>query len=222
MARQAIVAAQLLEVERRLRRMRADSEEALERIMQDAKERVPGWVNQEILKVYGVNREELTGGELGSMRISGNTVQNLKFTYKGRRLTPVHFNMKPAAPTGGAYTLKATIIKGQRERIGHVKKLTKKQRKNVGRNFTHQSTQNSPTSPDMLLSTKSEREDAVKFIPFQRNRQVTRGQNNVWDKFMTVSLPQMATGERTAPGIQKAIDEKLGKRVTHHLNRVIR
>ena len=41
MARQAIVEAQLLEVERRLRRMRADSEEALERIMQDAKERSP-------------------------------------------------------------------------------------------------------------------------------------------------------------------------------------
>lgn len=220
---QTIIDVQRLEVvEKRIRRMRADSEIALERIMKDAKERVPGWVNQEILKVYGANKEALIDGKLGSVRISGSTVHDLKFTYKGPRLTPAYFDMKPAAPTGGAYTLKATIIKGQRKRIGRVKKLTKKQRKNIGRNFTHQSTQNSPTSPNMLMRTKAKREDAIQFIPFQRNRQVTRGQKNVWDKFTTVSLPQMATGERTAPGIQKAFDEKLGKRVTHHLKRVIR
>lgn len=222
MSRSIIVEIQRFEaVQRRMTQMHRDAESALQRILSDAKERVPGWVNQEILKVYGVDKGELTGGKLGSVRISGNTVHSLKFIYKGRRLTPVHFNMKEDAPTGGAYTIKATIIKGQRKKIGGVKKLSKKQRKNIGRNYTHQGTRNSPTSPNMLLSTRAAH-GGVPFIPFQRNRQVTRGQSNVWDKFTTVSLPQMATGERTAPGIQRAIDEKLGKRVTHHLRRVIR
>ena len=223
MSRSIIVEIQRFEaVQRRMTQMHRDAESALQRILSDAKERVPGWVNQEILKVYGVDKGELTGGKLGSVRISGNTVHSLKFIYKGRRLTPVHFNMKEDAPTGGEYTVKATIIKGQRKKIGGVKKLSKKQRKNIGRNYTHQGTHNSPTSPNMLLSTKARHADAIQYIPFQRTQQVTRGQRDVWKKFTTVSLPQMATGERTAPRIQRAIDEKLGKRVTHHLKRVIR
>ena len=84
---------------------------------------------------YGVDKKEVTGNKLGSMRISGSTMQDLRFTYKGRRLTPTHFKMSPKYPTGGAYTLKATILRGQRSTLGKVKKLTKKQRKALGRNF---------------------------------------------------------------------------------------
>ena len=78
MSRSIIVEIQRFEaVQRRMTQMHRDAESALQRILSDAKERVPGWVNQEILKVYGVDKGELTGGKLGSVRISGNTVQSL-------------------------------------------------------------------------------------------------------------------------------------------------
>lgn len=187
----------------------------------DMKKRVPPWIAAEVSQVYGVKKAEITGQKIGEVKVLGSRLDNIVIAYQGRMLTPVHFGMSPPAPkeARGAYTLKATIIRGQRKTIGKVKKLTKKQKKNVGRNFTHKGTQNSPTSPNMLLSTGAKRADAVQYIPFQRTQQVTRGKKGVWEKFTAVSLPQMVSSKRTAPNIQKAINEGLEKRMDHYMER---
>lgn len=219
MAQQAIIEVQRLEaVQQSVRQLRRRSERVVERTIKDAKQRVPGWVATEVAKQYGVNKKEITGNKIGSMRISGSTMQDLRFTYKGRRLTPTHFKMSPQAPTGGAYTLKATIIKGQRSKLGKVKKLTKKQRKALGRNFKGMNPRTSDHSPIMLMHTGNDHAGGTDYIPFQRK---STSRTDV-HPIKTVSLPQMITNEKVAPNIYKAIDEKLGKRLEHHLQQMTR
>ena len=145
-------------------------------------------------------------------------MQDLRFTYKGRRLTPTHFKMSPQAPTGGAYTLKATIIKGQRSKLGKVKKLTKKQRKALGRNFKGMNPRTSDHSPIMLMHTGNAHAGGTDYIPFQRK---STSRTDV-HPIKTVSLPQMITNEKVASNIYNVIDEKLGKRLEHHLQQMTR
>lgn len=192
------------------------SERVLQQTLGDAKDRIPGWVATEVAKHYGVSKSEVAGQQLGTMRIQGDSLRTLKFLYKGRMLTHTHFKMTPATPTGGTYTLKATIVKGQRSVLGKVKKLTKKQRKNIGKNFRRQGTQSSAHSPIMLMHTGSQREGGTDFIPFQR---VSPNRKDVVAR-KAISLPQMITGERVAPGLLNTIDEKLSKRLQHYLRRL--
>lgn len=176
----------------------------------EAKKRVPGWVATEVAKEYGVKKSEITGNKIGRVRAEGGSVKDVRIVYTGRLLTPTHFNMSPKAPNpGGAYTLKATIIKGQRTTLGKVKKLTKKQRAALGKNFTRSGTQTSDHSPIMLMPT------GTTYIPFQR-KSVRR--NDV-DAIKTISLPQMVSSKRTEAGIQKAISENLGKRMDHYMDK---
>ena len=179
----------------------------------DARKRVPGWVATEVTKVYGIKKSEITGKKVGSVKVVGNGFKDLKFVYAGRLLTPTHFSMSPKAPKeGGSYTLKATIIKGQRSTLGQVKKLTKKQRAAMAKNFTQSGTKNSDHSPIMLM-----RANGGQYLPFQRKSTNRRDIQAI----KTISLPQMVSNERTNAGIQTAINEGLGKRLEHHMNRYI-
>ena len=99
----------------------------------EAKKRVPGWVATEVAKEYGVKKADIAGQKIGKITPQGNDFKNVRIVYTGRLLTPTHFNMAPKVPNpGGGYTLKATIVKGQRVALGKVKKLTKKQRAALG------------------------------------------------------------------------------------------
>ena len=179
----------------------------------EAKKRIPGWVATEVTKEYGVKKGEITGQKIGSVRAEGSGIKDVRIIYRGRLLTPTHFNMSPKAPNpGGGYTLKATIVKGQRTTLGQVKKLTKKQRAALAKNFTRSGTRQSDHSPIMLMPTGST------YIPFQR-KSVNR--NDV-EAIKTISLPQMVSSKRTEDGIQRAINEGLGKRLDHYMNRYMR
>ena len=195
--------------------MKKAPEKVMKSITAEAKKRVPGWVATEVTKVYGIKKSEITGQKVGSVKTVGNGFKDLKFIYAGRLLTPTHFSMSPKAPKEGGYTLKATIIKGERATLGKVKKLTKKQRAAMAKNFTRSGTRSSDHSPIMLMSTGNTRADGTNNIPFQRKS------NNRKDVqvIKTVSLPQMVSSERTAEAIQTAINEGLGKRLDHYLNR---
>ena len=185
-------------------------EKVLKALTSDAKKRAPGWVAAEVSKVYGVKKGEITGQKIGNVTPKGKDFKDVRIVYTGRVLTPTHFNMSPKAPNpGGAYTLKATIVKGQRSTLGKVRKLTKKQRSDLGKNFSRTGTQTSSHSPIMLMPTGGT------YIPFQR-KSVRR--NDV-EAIKTLSLPQMVSSDRTAEGIQQAISEGLAKRLDHHMNR---
>lgn len=183
----------------------------MKNLTSDAKKRVPGWVATEVTKVYGIKKSEITGKKVGSMRVVGNGFKDLKFIYAGRLLTPTHFGMTPKAPKpGGGYTLKATIIRGQRSTLGKVKKLTKKQRKALGKNFRREGAHTSDHSPIMLM-----RANGGHYLPFQRK---STDRNDI-QAIKTVSLPHMVQSQHTQPQIQAAITDGLGKRLEHHLDR---
>lgn len=200
-------------LKKKLDEMQKAPKTVLKRTLSDVRTRVPGWVAAEVSKVYGVKKAEINSQKLGKVKVEGNTLKAVKIKYTGRLLTPTHFGMTPKAPGANAYTLKANIIKGQRATLGKVKKLTKKQRKALGKNFTRSGSQNSDHSPIMLMSTGNMKADGTNYIPFQRKS--TR-RNDV-EAIKTLSLPQMVSSERTAVNITKAINDGLGKRLDHHM-----
>ena len=190
------------------------AEKVINRVMSDVRPRAPGGVASEVVTVDGIKKSEITPAKTGSgkksagsIRVKGDTVQTLQIVYKGRLLTPTHFRMTPKEPRD-SYTLKAMILKREDKTVlGKKKKLTKKQRANIGRNFQRQGTQNSPNSPIMLMRTGST------YIPFQRKKQA----RNSVEAIKTISMPQMVSSERTREGIDQAISEGINKRMAQHL-----
>lgn len=200
-------------LQKQLEQMKKAPATVLKRTVSDMQTRVPKWVAAEVSKAYGVKKAEINNNKIGKVKVEGNTVSTVKIKYTGRVLTPTHFGMSPTVPGQNAYTLKATIIKGQRATLGKVKKLTKKQRAALGKNFTKSGTRNSDHSPIMLMRTGTNNPDKTPYIPFQRKS--TR-RSDV-EAIKTLSLPQMVSSERTAPNITKAINEGLGKRLEQHM-----
>lgn len=198
-----------------LKKQLDDTKKAPQKVMRalysDARKRVPGWVATEITEVYGVKKTEITGKKIGDVKVQGSDIKSLKVVYTGRPLTHTHFSMSPKAPKeGGSYTLKATVIKGQRKTLGNVKKLTKAQRAALAKNFTSSGAKSSEKSPIMLM-----RANGGQYLPFQRK---SSNRNDI-DVVKTISLPQMVSSERTSANIQQAINDGLGKRMDHHMKR---
>ena len=218
-------------LKRQIERMKTAPEKALKAVENDIRDRAPGWIAEGVAERYAlsdgksskdsVSKKEGLSGKVGKLRIKGSLKNNtMVLEYSGRPLTPAHFGMKPITkPTpGSAYTLKWKVLRGSKGTTAKIKKLTKKQRKNIGRNFTNQSTQNSQRSPWMLQPTGNTKEGGTNYIPFQR-----RGQTEPFNYVArTVSLPQMVTkGKNGAlrPEVKKNFNEKLEKRVTNAINR---
>ena len=200
-------------LQKQIENMKKAPQKVIDRTLSDMKTRVPTWIAAEVSKTYGVKKAEVNNGTLGKMKVEGNTVKEIKIKYTGRVLTPTHFGMTPKAPGQNAYTLKATIIRGEKKTLGNVKKLTKKQRAALGKNFTRSGSKNSDHSPIMLMHTGNMQAGGTNYIPFQRKS--TR-RDNV-EAIKTLSLPQMVSSERAAPNITKAINEGLQKRLDQHL-----
>lgn len=201
-------------VKKNLDKMRKAPKKVIERTMSDFRSRAPGWIGTEVAKAYNIKKAELQPGAktIGTVKIKGDDVKSLRIEYKGRLLTHTHFGMSPTSPSP-AYSLKATVIKGQRKTLGKVKKLTKKQRKNIGKNFTQSGTRSSNKSPIMLMHTGNKKAGGTSYIPFQR---VSANRNDI-KAIKTISMPQMVSNEKVAPNIQKAIEANMGKRIEHHM-----
>ena len=203
----------LKDVKKQLDKMQKAPKKVQEMTAKDFKKRAPGWVSDEVRKEYNIKKADVK-----PIRVKGDTLSTVTIVYKGKLLTPVHFSMTPKAPNPGrGYTLKATIKKGDRKTLGQVKKLSKKQRQNIGRNFTHQSTRSSSKSPIMLMHTGNKKAGGTNYIPFQRQSQ----RRNDLKAIKTLSIPQMVSNPKVEENIQAAISEKLGERLTHHFERYI-
>ena len=112
-----------------LKDLNKDVDKAIAQTMRDVKSRAPAQVTKAVTAVYGIKSSEVTaagkaakGGakSVGSIKVSGVTVDSIQLTYKGRVLTPSHFSMTPKKrPEGGKkYTVKAAIMKGQKKSLG--------------------------------------------------------------------------------------------------------
>lgn len=191
-----------------LKQLEKLSSQALERTMKDIKSRGPSWIAKGVSREYNMSSAQVKANV--KLSVTGNGIGDLSFNYKGRMLTPTHFKMAPTAPKDGAYTIKATIKRGQRVTIGKVKKLTKKQRQNIGRNFTRQGKRNSPQSPPMLVSAKAGH------LPFQRTKQP----GNFDTAIKTLSVPQMIQdgSGKTKDKVSKELNEGIEKRFSHHID----
>lgn len=192
-----------------------DKKKAPQKVMKalssDARKRVPGWVATEVTQTYGVKKSEITGKKIGGVKVQGSDVRNMKVIYTGRPLTHTHFSMSPKVPKeGGSYTLKATVLKGQRKTLGNVKKLSKAQRAALAKNFTGSGSKSSTKSPIMLM-----RANGGQYLPFQR---MSSNRRDIEVK-KTLSLPQMVSSERTEEDIQRAISGGMEKRLDHHMKR---
>lgn len=201
-----------------IEQMKKAPEKVVKRTVADFKKRAPSWVAQEVVKHYNIKKAEITPAKTegaakaaGTVKVEGKTLDGVQLIYRGRVLTPTHFGMTPKAPKQ-SYTLKAQVKKGEKKTLGQVKKLTKKQRKNIGKNFTQQGTRNSPKSPIMLMGTGNTKVDGTNYIPFQRQSQNRKDIKAI----KTVSMPQMVSNPQVDEDIRKAINDKLGKRFNHY------
>ena len=204
-------------LKKQLEQMQKAPKTVLQRTLSDVRNRGPGWIAKGVTQEYAVKAGEITGGKVGKVKAEGNSVDELQIKITGRRLTPTHFNMKPQAPkVGGSYTIKATIKKGERKTIGTVKKLTKKQRAALGKNFTSSGSRNSPQSPWMLSKTGTTDPNKVPYIPFQRREQPGK----LMYVFRTLSLPQMVKEGKDGPmhdTVAQQLNDNIGKRLEHHM-----
>lgn len=207
----------------RLQQQVAEIEKApktvLKRLTSDAKKRVPGWVSQEVTKVYNIKKAEVMpskngGKSAGGVKVTGNTIESLALVYTGRLLTPTHFGMTPKSPPKGSYTLKHQVLKGQKKVLGKVKKLSKRQRQKLAANFRGEGTRSSQRSPVMLMPASK---GGSTYIPFQR---VSANRNDV-EAVKTISVPQMVSSDRTAPAITQAINDGLDKRLAYHMDKLM-
>ena len=202
-------------LKKELEKKKAGPKKAMKQALNDLKKRAPTWVAAEVSKNYGVKKAEITDQKIGKVKIEGNTIKELKFVYTGRVLTPTHFGMTPKAPGQNAYTLKAQIVRGQKATLGKVKKLSKKQREALGKNFTRSGSKSSYHSPIMLMHTGNAQAGGTNYIPFQRKSADRKDVKAI----KTVSLPQMISGERAHEDVSRAVREGVEKRVTHYLEK---
>ena len=191
----------------------AGGRKAISSTVKDVKARAPGWIAQEVTAVYNIKKGEITpssGGKpkkmAGSIRITGETIEELTLVYKGRLLTPVHFGMTPkTAPPGKSYTLRMQVVKGQKKVIGR---------------YLNTRTPGGPYSErshNILMGTGNTKAGGVSAIPFQR---MSRTRTDI-KKFTTISVPSMITSERTNEKIMTRLQEETAKRLQHNLDRAL-
>jgi hypothetical protein len=201
---------------------------AVKATVRDVKARAPSWIAQEVTSVYNIKKDEITpsgknsgkpkkseitpsgSGKpkkmAGSIQITGETIEELAITYKGRLLTPVHFGMTPKAPPRGkSYTLKASVLKGQKKVIGRYLNT-----RTPGGPFSQR-------SHNILMGTGNTKSDGTSWIPFQR---MSKTRTDI-KKLTTISVPQMITSDRTNEAIMLRLNTETSKRLEHHMKRAL-
>lgn len=214
----------LPQVVKQLQGIQRGGEEAIERTVKDFRGRAPAWVSRAVRKYYGIPAKEISPKtkkdvenkvkKAGQIYSRGKTLSTMAIVYYGRVLTPARFNMQPKLPNK-TYSIKVTIQKGRRRRLGGKKALTKAQKTNIGRNFTHQGKRNRRKYPILLKYTGAKGEGKIPYIPMRLLP------NDKWHVIRSVSLPQMVENKRVQEEIYKEVDANLSKRLEHHIEKCI-
>ncbi|WP_024834230.1 hypothetical protein [Ruminiclostridium josui] len=189
------------------------AEKAVQNTVSDTKSRGPGWVAQIVTEVYNIKKTEIVPSKAesgkpkkmaGTIKVEGETMENLSLVYTGRMLTPTHFGMTPKSPPKGKkYTLKQQVLKGKTEVIGRYYNT-----RTPGGPFAKR-------SHNILMGTGNAKEGGVNWIPFQR---MSESRTDL-KKFTTIAMPQMITSERVAPKLTEKLNEEIGKRFDHNMKR---
>lgn len=195
--------------DRQLRReLRTNGEKwakQMEYAVKDMRRKGPSIIAGIAVERYNIKRGKLLPGKktfAGRCSITGG-VADMTFIYTGHRLTATHFNMSPGEWPGSpgsfprAYQIKATILRGNRVKIGHWKRPGSE-----GGAY-------SAKSPYMLLPGKKP--------PLQRTGGGWGGRGGDYQPFRTISVPQMVNYSgnriRVQTKLQEAASDILTKRL---------
>lgn len=207
--------------------MKAKSEKIVNRTVSDFRSRGPGWVAQEVRKVYNINqgdinRDKKGAKKIGSVKVKGARLDNLSLIYQGRPLTLTHFNMTPAEPPELS-TKRVTIhIPGvgfrnvrQRKKINVKATIYKGQKKRIESDY------------DTPIFIQKNPQKAGQYLPFQRTgkKLKNKSKNTEKDELVVIkrtSIEQMIENEEVSAGIHTRINEGLGKRLEHHLKQAMK
>lgn len=190
------------DIVKNLERNAAKAETVMKRTVSDLRNRVPGWVADEVTAGYNIKKAEVKPAKkdkngkwkktAGSVRVKGESIETLTIIYEGRPLTPIHFAMKPKSLPKGTKGKK-------RKRVPITAEIKRGQRKEL--------------HPDAFLGTNH----GGGYIPFRR----TTKKRYPIESIKTVSLPQMVEAENISPRIQEKINAELQKRLDHHLKQYL-
>lgn len=204
-----------------LKAINKDAEKAIRATLSDFKSRAPAWISAAVSEEYTIKKSEvkdaMTGAKkIGSIKVSGVSVDNIGLEYSGRVLTPLHFKMKPKKPpvkkdksvhlipgentSSDSDVVQAHPIKAYQITV----EIHKGQSKTL---------QGKYGTPPFLGSN-----GAGAYIPFQRKSEIRSSVVSV----TSTSVPQMITNEKVAETIQKNIEEGLTKRLEHHTERALK
>ena len=176
--------------------MPTQAKKVVNRTVGDFKSRGPGWVSQEVCKEYNIKKKDVNEAKKGikkggsAVRVRGQRLDSLALEYKGKLLTPTHFQMRP----------------GKRPIRNRPYTITAQFKKDGGRRSLSRKAFLAPSGAD-----------GTKQIPFQR-----KGDKRLpISAIKTVSVPQMITNESVSEQIHNRVNEELGKRMDHHLQRIL-
>lgn len=188
------------EIEKKLNKVDKASQKALDMAVRDTVSRAPAQVTKAVTKKYNIKKSEVTAAgkqaktsktKIGVIKLQGQTIKNIALIYKGRRLTPVHFGMKPKSLPASKrrYNLSVEVFKGKRKPL-------------VGQS----------DRPVFLGSN-----NGSGYIPFQR---AGAKAHPIWS-VKAVGIPQMIDNDEVREDIDKNIAKTLLKRYEHQANRAI-
>lgn len=195
--------------------LKEQGRKAVSYTIKDVKKNGPGWIASEVVQVFNIKKTEIVPSSTGkpkkmagTIRITGETIEEIAFTYEGRMLTPVHFGMKPKKPyaNGRAYELTMEVIKGKQTVFGRYLKT-----RTPGGPYSQR-------SHNILMGTGNTTAGGTSHIPFQR---MSKTRTDI-KKFTTTSLPQMITSDRTSENIMARLQTETTKRLEHNLDRVMK
>lgn len=176
--------------------MNRDSAKVINRTIGDFRTRGPGWVSQEVVKEYNIKKKEVNSSKKG-IKSAG------KIRVGGVSLDNLEIKYQGRLLTPTHFSMKPTA----RPVNGSPYVVTAQIKKGGGRKVLG----------SKVFLAKSGREGTVQ-IPFQR---VGAARLPI-KAIKTLSIPQMITNETVAENIHKRINEELGKRLEHNLNRILR
>lgn len=191
-----------------LEKKQRQAEAVITNTASDMRTRVPTWVTKEVMTDYNIKKTEVKpkgkkskGPKLGTVQVSGVTIESVAIVYEGNPLTPTHFAMKPTRR----------------------KKASKRKRKH--RKRTTPRPQATPITAEIKKGQRKElpsdaflgKNKGGGYIPFRR----TGPSRYPIESIKTVSLPQMVTNENVSQRINQKINQELPKRLEHNLKRYL-
>ena len=187
----------------------------IQRTVSDFKSRAPGWASKVIAERYGVKRKDITEAvaakkSMGKFYVQGEAIDNMCIIFKGRPLTPIHFNMKPKTPS---QRKKEKVIKiGKKDGKKKVLTISKPKHYDVSAEIIKGNRKVfDPHGGGVFIAPAA---SGQTLIPWKRS-----AIDNEIHPIKTISVPQMVESKRTEKELKETLNKNVEARFNHHLKR---